>query len=112
MKSIKRGDIVQPIVSLQGGNLIDGRHKLRAYINLESKFVPMVVAVEPGSGEVKSDEVYRPLIDGLENKGERPGDIHCISCGRVMVQKRRKLICECGRKIIYAENMGWTVPNL
>ena len=134
IKSIERGDILEPIVRMKNNNVIDGRHKLEAYKKLKIKRFPWAIPVGEGGqygdlvvdytkpyGSVLKDEVYEPLLKGYKAKNRPP--IRCINCGEDMksvpgfYHKEEKkhynyLKCSCGRKTIHGGLLGWTAINL
>ena len=111
MKSIERGDIIQPIIVVSDTNIIEGRHKAEAYYRLGHVRGPIARPVGEGSGKILRDEVYGHLVANLENIGDKPTEVRCIECGEVMEVKDKKLVCQCGRRVINISNLGWTVLN-
>lgn len=110
-KSMKRGDILQPIVIINNSNVIDGRHKLAVYRELSFKTAAQAYPIRDGTGEVIFDNVYRPLIGDLVDIGKRPEDILCLNCGKKMIKKDLDFHCKCSR-VVRSGLLGWSVPNL
>lgn len=115
VKSIKRGDILEPVVIVGNNNVIDGRHKLQAYQKLGITEIAWARHCGKGKGVVK-DEVYKPLLGDYISKKRPP--MRCAVCGNLMDKEVNPksldyFVCpSCSYKTIACGLMGWTALNL
>lgn len=79
IKKLENGDVFPPIAVTEENKVIDGTHRLNAFIVLKRKQVPIIRSLGKGEGKIVRDEVYKG--------GEfcRPADLPtCFICNNTL----------------------------